>query len=251
MGRGRVLKTTMTSLEIVDMIKELDGAKFAEVARQIDRPKSTVYSHLNTLVHCGYLVKTDGEYHVSHKYLHIGEYVRNRHDGYSLAKESVHRLAVEANKLVDFTVEESGRLITIHAEDRGAEERTFQVGRYYYLHTTAAGKAILAERSDSFVEEVLDEHGLPKLTDNTITERSVLYDELATYRDQGYAVNDQEFVNGLRSVGTVLRDGDGEIVGALSIGGPLYHNDMEYLHEELSEILLEEASRFQQKMADR
>jgi DNA-binding IclR family transcriptional regulator len=89
-----------------------------------------------------------------------------------------------------------------------------------YLHHLSAGKAILARLPEERVEAIIDKHGLVERTENTITTRAELYDELETVRERGYAYNDGEEVDGLRAVGAAVSGPDGEVLGAISLSGP-------------------------------
>jgi DNA-binding IclR family transcriptional regulator len=96
------------------------------------------------------------------------------------------------------------------------------VGRYYYLHNSAVGKAILAALPETRVNEILDRWGLPAETEYTVTDRETLLEDIARTEERGYSVNDQEAVEGLRSVGVPVTAPHGGVLGALDISGPLY-----------------------------
>ncbi|WP_076431446.1 IclR family transcriptional regulator domain-containing protein [Haladaptatus litoreus] len=65
------------------------------------------------------------------------------------------------------------------------------------MHNTAPKKAILAEYSTTRIEEVLNQWRLPGETNQTITTRHELFTELERVRERGYAINDDEAVEGL------------------------------------------------------
>ncbi|RRJ31817.1 IclR family transcriptional regulator domain-containing protein [Halocatena pleomorpha] len=60
---------------------------------------------------------------------------------------------------------------------------------------------MLAAMPDERVDHIIDTHGLPERTVNTITDRDVLHKELATVHEQGYALNDSERIEGMRGIG--------------------------------------------------
>ena len=64
-------------------------------------------------------------------------------------------------------------------------------------------------------------HGLPSYTRNTITDVAALEVELERIRIQGYAIDDEEYDEGLRCIGAGVRDHSGHVVSALGIGGPV------------------------------
>ena len=62
---GRTLKTTRISLRILELIMEYDGLTLAELDRLLDKPKSSLRSHLHTLLDARYLIRRDGVYAAS------------------------------------------------------------------------------------------------------------------------------------------------------------------------------------------
>ncbi|MRT44705.1 IclR family transcriptional regulator, partial [Xylella fastidiosa subsp. multiplex] len=66
-----------------------------------------------------------------------------------------------------------------------------RVGRRLPAHSTSLGKALLSTYSDEQVRKMLPET-LPGLTENTITDREKLIEELHQVREQGFAVDREE-----------------------------------------------------------
>ena len=91
------------------------------------------------------------------------------------------------------------------------------VGDHTHMHCSASGKIHLAAAPDEWVDEILDEHGMPKLTPNTITSREELFEEIAEVREGGVAFNDEENLLGLRAVSVPVRCPDGRLYGAVSL----------------------------------
>jgi DNA-binding IclR family transcriptional regulator len=91
-------------------------------------------------------------------------------------------------------------------------------------------------------------HGLPKQTKHTITTRSALYDKLEEVRQRGYAINDEERIEGLRAVGTIVSDSNGNLIGALTISGLSYRMPNEMIHHDLIGSLQESVSLINERM---
>jgi DNA-binding IclR family transcriptional regulator len=79
-----------------------------------------------------------------------------------------------------------------------------RVGKRSYLHTHAPGKVILATLQGDDVDEIIEYHGLPTYTSETITDPDRLREELDTISEQGYAISDGEAALGVRSVGVAF-----------------------------------------------
>lgn len=235
---GRKLKTTRTSLRILELALEYEEVTLAELDRMIDKPKSSLHSHLNTLVNCRYLVKDGNVYTTSFRFALLGERARRQNRLASGATQTVDQLAATTGEEVNVTVLEYGRLLMVYgsSDSETSEDGSFR--REYDLHNTAAGKALLAELERDRVDRILDKWGMPRETESTITDRERLYECLDEITEQGYAVVDEEFAPGLVAVGATVHGPDGEPIGGLSVGGPKYRIDMDRLHSDLAEQLL-------------
>lgn len=216
------VKTTRTSLRLLETIRDRDGGTVGELAEELGMARSTAHNHLRTLFEAGYLVKEGNQYHVGLRLFSLGEYARTRKPEYELAKEAVEDLATRTQMEADFNVEEHGRLINVFGTIGHAGEPGIQLGNRFHLHSTSAGKAILAELPRSRVEELLETHGLPKTAPNTITERDELLADLEATRERGYATNDEELFTGYKSIGKAVTLPDGRVLGGLAVGGPTY-----------------------------
>lgn len=251
----RLVNATETSLAIIETVRDLSGASLTEIADELGIGYSTAHNHLATLCVNNWLVKQDGEYDISLKFLSFGEYARRRTPHYDIARRHMYELADRTNLEVEFLVEEYGRLISIvdmvgDAGGFGSPEdgKWLQVGEYYYLHNTASGKAILTELPESRVEQILDQWGLPAETPHSVTDRDELYDQLATIREQGYAKVEQEVAEGFANAGTAVQYPDGRILGGISVGWPIYlYNDG--IDPEIIDQLLETADSIEEQIA--
>lgn len=217
---GRTHETTTTSLRVLDGVASLNGPTVSEVAEALDMAVSTAHKHLQTLRKNGLVVKQDGRYQLGLKLFHLGTLAKRREAQFMLAREKTYEIADRTSEVVNFSVLENGRAITLFDSlDTGTLEG-FQRGQYFYLHSTAAGKAMLAEMDEAQVDAIVDQWGLPERTEYTITDRDTLREELELVRKRGYAVNEQEAWENLKAVGVPVRGSDGDILGAMDISGP-------------------------------
>lgn len=237
---GRRLKTTQASLEILRLILEHDGLTIAELDTMVDSSKSSICSHLNTLLETRYVVKNDDTYHVSFRVALLGERARRRYPDEDAVEQVVDRLARATGLEANFTIFEHGRLLMCYGSSGGEESDTAGI-RYrseYHLHNTAAGKAILAELETDEVRSILDYWGMPRESEDTITDRDRLFEALAEVSEREYALVDEEFAPGLVAIGAPVHDREGDIVGGLSVGGPKYQVDSTRLADEYADELL-------------
>lgn len=211
------------SADIVEVLLEHGTAGVTTVAAALDIPKSTAHDHLRTLERVGYVVNEERKYRLSTRFLHVGESARDSHELFVHGRDETLALAdaVGETKHVQLVTEEHGKCASLFApRPRGAQVagRATPYPRRPHLHTNAPGKVILAHESDEMVERVLEEHGIPRWTPNTITDEDALRATLEQIRETGYAVDDGEVVTGMRGVAAAVVTGD-TVHGAIAVYG--------------------------------
>lgn len=202
--------------------------------------------HLNTLCDSGLLTKEETRYTLGMEFIPMGEYVKNQLTIYRLGRPAVDELAQKSNEAAHLVVEHDGLEMTVYESwtDRAVATNyhTRIRGKPQYLHYSATGKAILAHQSEARVQEIIDTHGLVKRTERTITDENILFEQLDVIRDRGYAINDNEEVYGLRSIGAPVLNDDGQVLGAVSVSGPSKRVSGEVFETKLPELVLEAAN---------
>jgi DNA-binding IclR family transcriptional regulator len=233
------VSTTVTSFRIIDVLKELNGATVSDVAEELDIAVSTAHRHLGTLVEEGFVLRKDNTYDIALRFLDYGIYARNKLRYYDIAKNQVDILADETGEKIRLTALEDDYCVLLYRRMGNHPLQTSaEIGNRRYLHQLAAGKSILASLPESEVERIIERRGLPRRTENTITEKAKLLDELELIRERGYAYNRGESIDGLNAVGACFRDEDGHPLGALSISGPANRLQGSLFKEELPNLLL-------------
>ncbi len=215
------MKTVERNFEIIDALRETNGSGVSELANRLDLPKSTVHDHLRTLEELGFLKKVEGEYRVTLKFLDYGGATRKKTEIYPAGWPEVQRLALETDEHANLMIEEygKGRYIYIAEGENSANLDTY-TGMEVYLHATALGKAIMAHLPMEQVEDIIETHGLPKLTENTITSREELMETLEQVRQQGYATDLEERTVGVRCIAAPIIGANDVVYGSVGVSGP-------------------------------
>ena len=220
---NEMVKTTETSLRIIEVLMELDETRVEVIADRLDVAPSTVHRHLKTLKNHGYVLNEGGLYRLGLQFLTVGGYIRDRQPEYNLAKNTCQDLAEQTEERIQFEVEEQGQRIFVHtAIGEHAVKANGMIGRRGPLHCSAAGKAILASFTDHKIEQIIEERGLVPVTENTITDPDRLFQEIEQIRKEGVAFNREESTLGLHAVSSVVKMPNGETLGALSVSGPAH-----------------------------
>ncbi|MFP9193319.1 IclR family transcriptional regulator [Natrialbaceae archaeon A-CW1-1] len=241
-----VIKSADRLFRTVEALKELDGATVSELANDLNLPPSTAHRYLKTLYEEGYVDKTGEEYRLGLKFLDIGGYVRHSKPVCRAIKPIIWELAQETNEASSFIMEHRGLGVFIFREvSRNGVRTEARIGARSHLHHSAGGKAILANLPDDRLDDVLDRHGLPAKTNESITDHAELDEELERIRERGYAFGQSEYTEGVNSVGAPLRLPDGTLLGAVTVVGPAFRVEGNRMTEEIPSLLLGKVNEFE------
>jgi DNA-binding IclR family transcriptional regulator len=236
-NKARTVQTSDTTFRIIGALHEDEGSTVTGLANRLSLAKSTVHDHLATLEQHGYVVKRDRQYHLGLRFLDHGTKVKTSMDFDSAARPVLKRLANETKVAAWAIVEENGYAVGLEREI--GEEFTIsspRVGRRSHMHHQAGGKVILAHMPEESVSEIIETNGLSKATEQTITDESVLMEELEKIRNRGYAEDANEAIEGFGSISVPVLV-EGTVRGAISVAGPTNRLFEAQRHDYLVELL--------------
>lgn len=240
------VKSDETLFSIIEMLQSGEWTGVSEIAREIDVANSTVHRHLQSLLTHEFVVEHNGRYRLGYRFLELGGAVRSSDDLVNQIRPVVTDLATETGETVHFVVEEHGRGVIVY-QDAGANATpaVVPIGARFPLHTSAAGKAIMAELSDERIHDIVDRHGLNALTDRTITDEEELFAELETVHEQGIAFNRGENNKVARGVGAAIIRPNRKVLGGLTIMGPPHRMSGERFEEEIPALIHSTCQEFE------
>lgn len=243
------VKAVETAFSIVETIERMDRAGVSDIAAELSIAKSTAHKHLKTLEQNEYLVREEGKYQVSLKFLKFGRHAMEKVDLVEISQPVIEHLAEETGEAVWVAIEQHGKAVYVNNAmgDRAVPSRG-SIGDSILLHSAAMGKAMLAHFSEERIVEIVERHGLPKRTENTITDREQLFEELEEIREQGVAFNDGESLKGLRAVASPVLH-DGQVKGAIAVAGTANRMKGDYFREELPDLVRGAANELELKLA--
>lgn len=194
----------------------------SSLARRLGLGKSTVHRLASTLIAADFLEKNPdtGEYRLGLALFELGALVRRKMDVANEARPFLKTLMEKTGETVHLAVLDHASVLYINTiASRQAIRMSSTVGARVPSHSSSEGKALLAFRPAEVVEDVIA-RGLAACTRKTIVKPPALRSELAAVRQRGYALDDEETEEGLRSVAAPIRAHGGSVVAAISIAGP-------------------------------
>jgi DNA-binding IclR family transcriptional regulator len=226
------------------------GSTLAELVRQFDMNKSSLYRLLVTLMQHGWVERdTTERYRVGLKVIGLAPVVLNDVDVRRVGSPYLRDLSQQVQDTVHLTVLDNDEVVTVdRIEGASPLNIRTQIGNRRPLYCSAAGKAILAFRDDDAVARELS-RGLKPLTARTITDPKALVAQLQGIRLRGVAFDDEERIEGVRCVAAPIFD-HSEVVGAVSLSAPAFRVSVDQLNE-LAGPVAETASRISERLGFR
>jgi len=228
----RPVKTAERTFEVLEQIKEDGSGTPTSLANDLGYSKSTIHRYLVTLDQNNYLIKRGNRYYLGLRFLDLGVNARS-YIPLDPIEPKVDELSEKTGEMIWFSTEDCGQNVHLYgSSDSKSILSNAYIGKRSHMHCRASGKAMLSCFSTKRVRDILQEHGMPALTDQTITDEETLLTELEETRERGFAYNQQESVEGLCAVSAPIQ-ADDEVLGAISIIGPSNRFESEYITGEL------------------
>lgn len=203
----------------------------SEVATRTGMNRAKARRFLLTLHALGYVRKQQRYFELAPRVLQLG---------YAFLSANNYRDVIQQH-LEDITAEtgESSSLGVLDGKDviyvarSAAKHRlmaiTLSVGTRLPAAHTSMGRMLLAQLSDTDIEDFLSTVALAPYTDKTVTDVNELRHQIMNAKQQGYAISDQELDSGLRSIAVPVYDAKQQLIGAINISTNAARVDLDTL----------------------
>ena len=220
-------------LKLLDIVADArEPLRFTELQRASGLPKPTFARILRTLVAFGLVLQDEakGTYGLGPRFLELSHRVWDAFDLEAAAAPELERLSSELGETAVLCRLDGGRLQFLEQRSGDGLGVRVDTARRASLHSTAAGKALLAFQDPAYCRAVLGRIDLERFTDRTIVEPLALHADLALTRARGYAVSCEEHLPGVNSVAVAIIGHDGFPIGSLAVLAPSFRLDDSSMH---------------------
>ena len=210
--------------QLIAYLSECKGAiRLQQIAADTGMPQATVLRYLNSLIQEGYAFQDaiTERYYLTWRICGIGEQVRAHMSLRMLSGNIVSELSSKLELGIGLVIENDLECMYLDCvyEPTNMGGTLQRIGKRTPIHSTSSGKLFLSQYSNDEIDRLIEEKGLPALTDHTITTKSALLEELKMTRSRGYAVDNEECEYGLRCISVPIRDYTGCITAAICCFG--------------------------------
>ncbi len=202
------------------------GLSIGELSKKTGFPKGTTHRLLTSLAYFDY-VRQDAmtkNYQLGFKLVELGNRLLSQLDFRTEAHPYLIELAERTRETVHMVILDRNEALYVDKVDAGQHagglRMASMLGSRIPTHCSAVGKVMLAFLSEEKLVEIVSDKGLPRRTENTITDIEELKAHLQHIREQGYALDDEENEKGIKCVAAPIRDQSGKVIAAISISVP-------------------------------
>lgn len=218
-GQSGGVQSVERAFELLEVLAEAGGElSLSEAAAACRLPLPTIHRLVRTLVAHGYVRQLPSRrYALGPRLINLGESASGMLADW--ARPCLAELVEALGETANLSMIDGDRATYVaQVPSRHAMRMFTEVGRRVHLHSTGAGKALLAQLTDAEVAELVGRAGLSAQTERSITDLGTLSRELAKIRRQGYAMDDGEQDIGVRCVAVPVLGGPSSF--AISVSGP-------------------------------
>ena len=211
------------AVQILQTLAAQDSALgVSELSRQLGLNKSTTFDILTTLCHYNLVERSDSAktYRLGYGLAELGHRVRERIDLRSVAHPHLVELAHTLEETVFLGTFHDGYVTIVDKEEAPHDLKiTSPLGRHMHYSAAAYGKVFLSAMSETEAMKLMRDNPPRVYTPKSISKPAAYRAVLKEVRKQGYALDDEEYLAGVRAAAAPINDAQGHVVGALCVVG--------------------------------
>jgi len=195
-----------------------------EISKRIYLPKSTTYRMLEALECQGVIIREPNGhgYQLGYQLIRWGTQALDKLDLRNLALPYLNRLMCATGETAVLSTQIGNFGMCLHVvESQNPVRLAMRVGEPLNLHAGASSKVLWAFLSEAEIERILIEIKLIPIRPNTITNASILQNELKTIRSRGYAVSYEETDFGAMGIAAPVYNHTKYPVAGIGIAAPI------------------------------
>lgn len=219
------LRLVQRAFALLELLSE--GSKqIGEASRLTTLPKGTVHRIYRTLVNLGYVhQEIGGNYALTTKLFEVASRVVYSLDLRQTARSHLEQLAAETGETAHLGVLNGLTVVFVDKVESPVQRAlgmTTRVGGKVMAHCSAIGKVLLADLPPEGLARFIDERDLVRFTSHTVSNIEELGMQLALVRRDGYAINYEEYDEGIVAVGAPVRNHSGKAIAGISLAAPTF-----------------------------
>jgi IclR family transcriptional regulator, KDG regulon repressor len=238
-------------LKILELLAKNETMTVTGVSESLGINRASSHRFLATLRELDYVDKDENaKYCLTFKVMELSMQFLGRLEILNIARPFLKELSASFNETVNLGFFNGKKVVHIDKIDSPELLKIdASLGTSTPAYCTALGKTILAHLPPKRLEDYFANIDLRPLTPHTVTSKDLLLKELANIRENGYAIDDEELVTGLRCIGAPVFDHTGRVRYAVSVSSPAVRMGSKRT-EETWRKLLDVCQRFSKRLGN-
>lgn len=219
------MKSLEKALRVLEVFLDTGDreVRLSDLARLSGLNIATVSRIVSVFVKLGYMNQLEkrGRYVLGTKFLNFSAIIKQRNKIRDIAMPHLIKLNKSVGESVTLLNWDGNKLVFIdEVYSRHPLRITPDPSTALPLYCTGVGKIVLADMTDTELEEYFHNADIQAYTPNTVTKLADLKACLKKIAREGVAYDDEELYLGVRCVGAGIRDAEDEIVACVGVSGP-------------------------------
>ncbi len=235
------IKSIVKAFRLMELLVTKKEFQLAELYRLLKSPKTTIHRMLLTLESLGYVQQNPQSlgYRASIKVFELGGKVVQNLNLIQIAKPLMIKLSEKTGETINLGILDDTDVICVDKVESNQHLKLDQpIGYRAKAYHTGMGKVILAYLSEEERARLFAKHIVATGISKSPKPVSAIEEDLKRVREQGYAVDNEEYILGVRCVGAPIFGYNRKVVAGLSIAGPalrIKEENIEYLAKVVTE----------------
>ncbi len=249
------IQTVSNALRMLEAFYREDELGVSDLSRRLGLHKNNVFRLLATLEQGGYIEQSPASerYRLGTRCLELGQAFSRGHTLLRRARPVLEELVRKAGETAHLAVLRDFEVV--HLDGVLPDQMlltALRVGQRLPVHCTALGKVLVGcgdlSRQQHFSRIIASPTELSARTEATIVDSQKLFDQLRSVSAQGFAVDLEECVGGMRCVAAPVHDASGCVVAAISLSGPASRLSQEALNGDVGRMVVAAAEQLSQEL---
>lgn len=236
-----IVQSVTRALDILEALSDKeDELGVTELSKKLNLHKNNVFRLLVTLESRGYIEQnvSTGNYRLGLKTFELGQIFLHHMGLLKQAKTILKQLVADCDESVYIAILKGENIVYLDMlQTSKSVQIVSRVGSVIPAYCTAIGKAQLAYDSEDELKRIFKQSDLKSFTKNTITSRDKLIKHLKEVAKQGYAIDNEEFEEGVKCIGIPIWDYTHRVVAGICISGPTSRMSDKRIKEELMTLV--------------
>lgn len=220
---AKSLKKALRILECVALYP--NGATVKQISETLLMNKPLISKNLAVFEEMEYVIRDPGThtFRLGTKLLYLSHKMTSSLDLYSMARPFMAELNRQTEETVNLALYNATahNLVYIGTIDGNHKLRlTNAVGTSPVLTSSAVGKALMAFLPRGELAQVLESNSILPRTRFSISSQNELDEQLDITRKRGYAISDEETIEGVLGIAAPIYGVDEQIIGTIAVTGP-------------------------------